>query len=289
MTEQADSHADSSPSLQEISLETAKAELKKLTLEIEHLQSERVWKQRIASFIPLFTALISIAGFLWGVYLFNEQKEKERTTREAERISRDLNQYRSGQEQLLQFSANQNMSVARVLSLRQDLNALIDSLYPPTQQSTSVENENQKEELRKSIYNLISTDFDFTQPRHVQFDIAALQHWVDYKNGLEGGLNASIIDKYLKALGDLRYKNPNVIERIRINESDEYQEPDTLIGDPYRSVIEGFVCHLNLLSEADRMTHIRKFGSVTNNKTLAAELYHFKCPVVVLSPRTPIN
>ena len=288
MTEPNDSQPDSIESqLQKINLETAMAQLQKLNLEIEDLRAERNWEERIARFIPIITAVISIAGFLWGVVLFRNQQEKDRITREADQISRDMNQYRTSYEQLLQFSSNQNMSVARVLSLRQDLDALIDSLYPA--EKNPKENQIQKDRLRASIYDLISKDFDFTQTRQVQFDIAALQNWPDYKKGLEGTLNVSIIERYLQALGDLRYKNPGVFEQIRVNDSDEYQEPDTLIGNPYRSVIEGFVCHLDCLSDDQKMAEIKKFGGVTENKLLAAQLFIFKCPAVAPPPKNSSN
>jgi len=288
MPEPNDSQPDAIESqLQKVNLETAKVQLQKLNLEIEDLKEERNWEERIARFIPIITAVISIAGFLWGVVLFRNQQEKDRITREADQISRDMNQYRTSYEQLLQFSSNQNMTVARVLSLRQDLDALIDSLYPPN--TNPKENQLQKDRLKASVYDLISKDFDFTQTRHVQFDIAALQNWVDYQKGLQGTLNVSITEKYLEALGDLRYKNPGVLQQIRVNDRDEYQEPDTLIGNPYRSVIEGFVCHLNLLSDDERTAEVRKFGNVTDNKLLAAQLSIFKCPVVGSQSKNPSN
>ena len=288
MPEPTNSQPDSIDSqLEKINLETAMAQLQKLNLEIEDLRAERNWEERIARFIPIITAVISIAGFLWGVVLFRDQQERDRITREADQVSRDMSQYRTSYEQLLQFSSNQNMTVARVLSLRQDLDALIDSLYPA--EKNPKENQLQKDRLRASIYDLISKDFDFTQTRQVQFDIAALQNWDDYKKGLEGTLNVSITERYLQALGDLRYKNPRVFEQIRVNDSDEYQEPDTLIGNPYRSVIEGFVCHLDRFSDDQKMLEIKKFGGVTENKLLAAQLSIFKCPAVAIPSKDPTN
>lgn len=270
--------------LENIKLDTARAELKKLHLEIEDLKAARSLGGRISRLIPIITATISIAGFLWGVRIYIAQQESDRKTREADQISRDLNRYRTSYDELLQFSSNQNMTVARVLALRQDLDALIDSLYPKTD-----DKERQKERLKTGIYNLLSTDFDFTQPRQVQFDMAALQNWVDYKKGLEGKLNNSITEKYLKALGDLRYKNPGVLEGIRVNEGDDNQDPETVIGEPYRSVIEGFVCHFSLLPEDQKVAAQTKFGNVTLNKTLAADLSIFKCPVSFLPPANVPN
>lgn len=263
--------------LETIKLQTAKAQLDKLNLEIEDLKTKHNLGERLSRFIPIITAAISIAGFLWGVLLFVRQQETDRKTREQDQISRDMNRYRTSYDELLQFSSNQNMTVARVLALRQDLDGLIDSLYPA--EKNQDENRRQKERLRASIYDLISKDFDFTQPRQVQFDMAALQSWVDYKSGLEGILNYSITEKYLKALGELRYKNPGVLESIRVNEGKDYQDPEIAIGEPYRSVIEGFVCHVNLLSTDQKLLAKTKFGNVTYNKTLAADLFTLKCPV----------
>src|SRR5438552_941209 len=110
MPEPNDSQPDAIESqLQKVNLETAKVQLQKLNLEIEDLKEERNWEERIARFIPIITAVISIAGFLWGVVLFRNQQEKDRITREADQISRDMNQYRTSYEQLLQFSSNQNI------------------------------------------------------------------------------------------------------------------------------------------------------------------------------------
>ena len=287
MREPTDTHSDSLKSLPDINLETAKAQLQKLHLEIEDLQGERNWEERIARFIPIITAVISIAGFLWGVVLFRNQQEKDRITREADQISRDLNQYRTSYEQLLQFSSNQNMTVARVLSLRQDLDALIDSLYPADKNPK--ENLLQKERLRASIYDLLSRDFDFTQTRQVQFDIAALQNWDDYKKGLEGSLNLLITERYIQALCDLSHKNFEVFKQIRVNERDDYQEPDTIIGNPYLSVLQGFVCHLERLSDDQKLAEIRKFGNATENPLLAAQLSFFKCPAVGSQSGNPSN
>jgi hypothetical protein len=267
--------------LETIKLETAKAQLRKLNLEIKDLQAARSRGERISRFIPLITAVISIAGFLWGVVIYVNQQESDRKTREADQISRDLTRYRASYEELLQFSSNQNMTVARVLALREDLDALIDSLYPSTTHKD--ENQRQKDQLRNGIYDLLSKDFDFTETRQVKFDLAALQKWVDYQKGLEGNLNSSITEKYLKALGDLRYKNPGVLENIRMTEGDGYQDPESVVGEPYRSVIEGFVCHFNLLPDDQKTVMRTKFGNVTYNKTLAADLSIFQCPANILS------
>jgi hypothetical protein len=161
MSQPIDVPTDPETELEAIKLATAKAQLQKLNLEIEDLQAERSTGERLTRFIPIITALISIAGFMWGVLLYRNQQESDRKTREADQISRDLSRYRTSYDELLQFSSNQNMTVARVLALRQDLDGLIDSLYPVDKNQD--ENRRQKDRLKSSIYDLISKDFDFTK------------------------------------------------------------------------------------------------------------------------------
>ena len=216
-------------------------------------------------FIPIITAAISIVGFLWGVYVFNDQQEKAR-------ISREQNDYRLGSEQLLQFSSNQNMTVARALSLRRDLYNLIDSLYPPESNKTKDKNKDEKQRLEKSILDLIYKDCDFTQIRNVRLDISALHDWTEYKAGLEG---PRVLERYIEALRDLQFKDPEYIKSIQVAQPDEDPEP---LKDPYRSIIEGFICHLSLLSEKEKESAIARFGRVTGNPSLAARLRELKCP-----------
>lgn len=256
-----DSQNDSTESqLERLNLETATAQLHKLRIEIRDLEQKRGLSDRMGRFIPLLTALISILGFLWGVYVFNDQQEKAR-------ISREQNEYRSGSEQLLQFSSNGSMTVARALSLRRDLYNLIDSLYPPK----SIKNREEKERLEKSILDLMYKDCDFTQTRHVRLEMSALHDWEEYRMGLKG---PKVLERYIEALRDLQFKDPDYIKSIQVAQADEDPEP---LKDPYRSIIEGFICHLSLLSEEEKESAITRFGRVTGNTPLATHLRELKC------------
>lgn len=259
---------------EKINLEIAQSQLRKLDLEIQNLESGSDWEARVTRLIPLITAIISIIGFGWGITVYLKQQEKDRVTRDLERKSNDQKQYRAGYEQLLQFSSNQNMTVAQVLFLRQTLYSLIDSIYPPDNEGhPSVANINEKTKLQNAIFDLINKDCDFTQTRQVQFEIAALQNWNDYQKTLEGGRNGSVVSKYLQALRDLRSKNPGYLESLRETNYDEYQEPQAPLMEPFRSVIEGFSCHLNLLTAEQRNKAIEGFRRATNNPPLTADLF----------------
>lgn len=265
----------------DIDKEIAAAELQKLKLEIKNLEAERRWLSHVGRLIvPMMTAMVSVLGFWWGIHVFSSQQEKDRLTREAERVTLQRNQYRAGYEQLLQFSSNPNMTVAQALSLQKELNSLIDSIYD----LNSTDDEAEKEKLKRDgeaekakvtdgILALVYNDCDFTQTRNVQLDKAALRDWVGYKENLKGGI---VLDRYLQALKDLQSKDPSYMPSIRGTERGDDQDPEPL-KDPYRSVIDGFICHYNLLSDNEKTAARLRFGRITKNPYLAADLSSFKC------------
>jgi hypothetical protein len=279
-------HGSSTIPLEEINRRKAIAELRKLELDVEALERGRDWEGRIARFIPIITALISILGFIWGVVIFTNQQSKEREAREQDRRSRQINDYRTGYEQLLLFSSNEKMTVARVLALKGDLDDLQADLY----KDKALE---QEQRVMGSICNLIARDFDFTQPRQVMFDIAALQNWREYKDGLirtlkEDGtgqtVNDSIIDKYLQVVRDLEWKEPGIFKNVNVDTG--AVDPEIILKDPQRSVVNGFACHLNLLDDQNkRGEQVERFGRITGAFKLEAFLKKkYQCPPIPAIP-----
>jgi hypothetical protein len=259
------------PSLETINSEIAQAQLQKLNLEIENLRAGTDWESRITRSIPLLTAVVSILGFLWGIHVFNQQQELDRVTRETDRISRDQAQYRASYEQLLQYSSNPNMTLAQALFLRQSINSLIDSLYPPDKNTEA--NKKEKERLQEAIVDVINRDCDFTQARQVRFDMLALEKWGEYQSPLEAtSRNTVIVGKYLQALRDLQNKDPNYLKSLRAIQYDEYPE-ELPLSEPYRSLIEGFGCHVSRLAPEQRAKAIDGFRKATDNPVLTADLF----------------
>lgn len=275
-------HYSKTTSIEEIKRKTAQAEFEKLELEIEELKRGR-WIR----FVPLITAAISVLGFLAGLYYFTSQQSKDRQAREAETRSRELTDYRTAYEQLLLFSSNDKMTIARVLSLKQDLDALKNSLYDPEQRRR------EEERLTGSICNLIARDFDFTQPRQVTFDIAALQNWDEYEKGLSNTLNKdgtgktfnqSIIDKYLQVIRALEVKTPGVFKDVNLDEG--AGDPEILLSEPHRSVIYGFACHIN--REGNKEKEADRFEQITQAFKISAVLRKgLPCPQIPAIPVRP--
>ncbi len=261
------------PPEEEISRKKAKAELEKLELEVDELKRGGTWEGRIVRFIPIITAVISIGGFILGVIIFTDQQAREREAREQDRKSREINDYRTGYEQLLLFSSNEKMTVARVLALKDDIDALQADLY----QGVDAQ-EKEKARVMGSICNLIARDFDFTQPRQVTFDIAAMQNWREYKDGLIATLgpdgqtvNDSILDKYLQVFRDLESKEPGAFKNVNVDKG--AVDPEIVLKDPQRSVINGFACHLDLLADqSKRDEQAERFAEITGAFKLEAFL-----------------
>ena len=58
---------------------TKAAELERLRLEIAKLKEQTPWHDYIARFIPLVTAVVAVAGFIWGINQFNTDQESRAT------------------------------------------------------------------------------------------------------------------------------------------------------------------------------------------------------------------
>ncbi len=274
MTTPSENNAESvATALQNIELDLKKAELQKLLQEIENAKPKR--RRRIDSvvpFIPLLTAALSIAGFLWGVWMFLAQQEKDRVTRHEERISRDRAQFRANYEQLLQFTSNPNISVPRALFLRDDIAQLIKSAFEEKEQ------EAEEKKLKENIFNLISTDCDFTQPKHVRLDIAAMKRWDHYAAELKKVPSKRYLNKYIGAITYLHTRDSHYIETAEYNAQTgfiEAQAPKEPLAVVFASLIEGFACHLELLEldEPDRQKQIDAFQFATKNELLTADLF----------------
>lgn len=280
----------STTSLEEINSKRAMAELRKLELEIEELRRGRTWEARIGRFVPIITALISIAGFMSGLLIFGLQQAKDRDARMADVRSRSLTDYRTSFEQLLLFPSNDNMTIARVLALKQDLDELKDNLYADQKQK-----DQQEQRLTGSVCNLIARDFDFTKPRQVTFDIAAMQNWPEYQRGLVVTLNSdgtgetvndAIIAKYLRVVYELEAKEPGVYRNA--DPTTNVADPEILIKEPQRSVINGFACHIKLLEAAKRAEQADEFDRLTGAFKLAGVLkQNFQCPPLPAIPLRP--
>ena len=76
--------ADVARELAQAQLQRARLDNEKLAREVEAQSRPRPWYQIPIQFVPLVTALVSVAGFLWGVLQYAGQQQKNRDERVAQ-------------------------------------------------------------------------------------------------------------------------------------------------------------------------------------------------------------
>jgi len=72
-----------------------------------------------------------------------------------------------------------------------------------------------------------------------------------------------------------------------VEDTNQILEPGMTIENPYRSVIEGFVCHLGMLPTAEQEKQRQRFSIITNNTALASKLDRIRCPATTVAVRPP--
>jgi hypothetical protein len=70
--------------LAQAQLQRARLDNEKLARELEAQSRARPWYQFPIQLVPLITALVSVAGFLWGMVQYAGQQQKNRTEREVQ-------------------------------------------------------------------------------------------------------------------------------------------------------------------------------------------------------------
>lgn len=108
--------------IEQIENELKFGQLEKLRLENEGLKKKNVWDNRLGKWIPVITALIAVAGFLWGVYVYNAQQAKaekdridaaDQRAKDAEKAALDREQReKEAQEALNQKKSEEDKRLA---------------------------------------------------------------------------------------------------------------------------------------------------------------------------------
>jgi len=229
----------SQPSDDTLSTKTAKAQLRKLELEVEclianqsklpleleELRTKQSFGNKLAPYASVIAALIAVAGFLWGVYQFhhqeverenaaNVQKLRENDIRERELTQHIDSQYRTELTQLLQFPTDEKLTIPFVTFLLTDLTNLIENDLPEKDKAQ------RSKQLGEMLYNMMmQTDFDFSKDRTVEFDVAAMRYCPSYRAFLasEPDSQANLMsNKYWAALDSVHTRDAKLIKSIGI-------------------------------------------------------------------------
>src|SRR3712207_907132 len=157
MTKDDDNNASIEDSLKE-------AQLEKIHLEIENLRKDKAWSKKFAVYIPLVTAALAVGGFLFGIFQFINEQQKERLAKEVEQGLKIDNQIRSNIEQILQFPSDKQQTISRTSFLLVDLQSLLDlksqlELRPDIPQTSTAED--RKNTVSYSFISSITDDCNF--------------------------------------------------------------------------------------------------------------------------------
>ncbi|HEV2990238.1 MAG TPA: hypothetical protein VG759_17470 [Candidatus Angelobacter sp.] len=96
---------DSATALRQAQLDQVRLTNEKLKLEVDELRKQQHAHPILAQTIPVVTALVAVAGFLWGVAQYSEQQEKSRETAAREFMKPWLESQREIYMQALSFAA----------------------------------------------------------------------------------------------------------------------------------------------------------------------------------------
>jgi hypothetical protein len=275
------------------------AQLEKLKLEIENLRSKSNWERWVVAYTPLFSILITVGGFLFGIYQFqrlqqNQQtqiiaeQEKDRLTRERDQAIRIQNQTRSDIEQILQFTSDKQQTLSKLTFLLEDLKGYLEINEDKSQIAASTDkSRDKKRNITITLVKAVVDDCDFKQHRDVNFAKTLIDHWEDYRDYLYKEDRVSleyILYMYEDALLDMYHKIPSVTTGIRFfREESRYEYPkgyknaDASQESHFRDLVEGFDVHMMLLKPEDaRERHMKQFQAATCNGELTEDLFGIK-------------
>jgi len=261
------------------------AELKKLNLEIQNLENNK-WLDILVKLAPLLSVVIAVGGLVWGIIQFQGQQQQfQRQLQEAQKRDRAdqmlkiRSQLRDDLDQLNQFPVNKTLTVSRVEFLLGDLDGLLQSkgavfeITPEFVQSD-------RRGIAKLLYRLASQDCNFDQQRDVDFSIAVVDSWDDYKGYLKSDPELIwdlLAVNYLDAITALREKAPQYISQLKYNKERAEFEPPKLVKPAdeshfrhFEDLVRGFNKHLDLLDAGSeqRKELIKRFQAATCNKDL---------------------
>jgi hypothetical protein len=271
----------------------SEAELLKLRLEIDGLRHKNKWENRISVYIPLASVLLAVGGFLFGIYQFQSQQrlqqdrtileqQKDRLAKEREQAIRIQAQIRDDVDQLLRFTTNKDMTIARASFLLNDLKRLC-SYSGNEEQVDSVSGNKLVREVTKSLVEMVRSDCDFDSPRDLELVEAIMNDWEDYLKYLkdEPDTVSPLLDKYINAFMKLHKATPQSVEAIRYNpDTSTYENcPCNCQDDPtfhhFSLLQDGFDQHLDLLKKntEQRVAFIRYYQGALCNPALTEQVY----------------
>jgi uncharacterized protein YjeT (DUF2065 family) len=241
-------------------------QVEKLELEIASLSTKSSW-DNVTQLMPIIATLMGVLGFAFTVYVFvsqyRMQQEKDRTSRELEYRTKLQNQIRGDADELMRFTGDQKLTVARAAFLLRDMDTVLNTTLS-NGKTMDKEFDGYQRSLTVSLMILVRDDCDFNNnPKDVGLANQIAVTWTDYSKFLrtEKDLNQldHILFKYIEALKRYRRTHPGYLESItptkdsydvgpKFRQQDEEQPRYTHFID----LRDGIVNHLGFLNDVDQ-------------------------------------
>jgi hypothetical protein len=263
-------------------------QIEKLKLEIENLKSKSKGEGRLPSFIPLISVVVAVGGFLFGIYQFRAQQEKERVTKQVDQTIKIQSQIREDVEQLLKFTRDEEITVARVRFLLDDLQRTMNIPVHADTGQTAVSDEDKKT-ITSSLITLISDDCDFSKPRDVRMVNTVLNRWDYYKSYMKerDDVLAHFLSKYRQGIHDFHILAPSFFSQLSLDLKDKafvnpLQAKDAYKVTPerlehFQDLLIGFEAHLDLVQNAEtKQRFIKYFQGSLCNPTLTEQWFKIR-------------
>lgn len=269
-------------------------QVEKLELEIASLSEKKNW-DNLTQLMPIIATLMGVFGFAFTVFVFASQyrmqQEKDRTSRELELKAKLQNQIRSDTDELLRFTGDQKLTVARAVFLLRDMDTVLSTKLN-NGKTVADEFEGYRRSLTTSLMILVRDDCDFNNnPKDVGLADAIAVNWTDYSTFLREDKDFNELDhilfKYIKALRRFRTTHPGYLESISLKD-DAYE-----VGAKYRQqndeqprythfidLRDGIMKHLGFLDGANpaekanfiKKAYIEDFEAALCNPIIAKDL-----------------
>jgi hypothetical protein len=269
----------------------AAAELEKLYLENQKLRSEGRghWSDRLTAFIPLLSAIIAVAGFLFGVYQFQSQQHVRDATSRLEQELLLQNRIRTNVDALLQYVSSEKETLSSAAYRVNDLKTLVRiaaSTTPPIRTDVDA--------ITRSLVQEVAYDLDLKNPRHSAFVAMLVREWPNYTDQLRANplVLRRILSKYIIAVRALFVKAPNIFANASCDSNRDtmyFSEHELSEDDEYAMalLLTTFKRHAQMFPDkADEVEQAGVLAGNVNNYELARCLFGIKTTEILSRIRT---
>jgi hypothetical protein len=222
--------------------------------------ADRSLPRRAEPYLPLLTALISVAAALAALTRFLNDRQVVRLRHLEEEFRADL-------QQLVAFPSDETRGAAHASFLLQDLRHLAEQLDERAVDVTTI------------LVELAIRDLDFSEPRHVILETAAMERWPPYRGFLERNPpeHQVILANYVDAVRRIHSEHPSFFERI------EYRAPMFVLSTHvehqiYRrfvDLLDAIALHVPLLQgKPELRTYVReRFQEAIQNSAITLAVF----------------